>query len=92
MVVRLGPRCRTSLQSAVAGSDVRLHPDDRLEPGFLRLFLELPRAVKVTVIGYRKRRLLELQRSGYEIIYTVCAVEKGIFGVTVKMNEGHLVR
>ena len=42
----------------------------------LGFFLELPRAVKVTVIRYREGRLLELQRSTDEIIDSVGAVQE----------------
>ena len=78
--------------SSIAGRDIGFHADDRLEPRFVGFFLELPSAVKVTVIGYRECRLFELQRSRDEIIDAVCAVEKGVFGMAVEVDEGHMIR
>ena len=78
--------------SSIARSDVGFHADDRLQARLLRLFLELPSAVKVTVIGYGKGRLLELQRLCDEIVDPVCAVEKGVFGMAVEVDEGHMIR
>lgn len=60
----------------VARGNIGLHPDDRLETRFFGFFLELPRTVKVTVIGYGEGRLLELQRSTDEIIDSVGAVQE----------------
>lgn len=93
MVVGFPPIAADAVASAsIARCDIGFHADDRLEPRFLGFFLELPSAVKVTVIGYRESWLFELQRFRDEIFDTVCAVEKRIFGVTVKVNEGHVVR
>ena len=93
MVVGFSPIAADAVASAsIAWRDIGFHADDRLEPRFLRFFLKVPRAVKVTVIGYRERWLFELQRSRDEIIDAVCAVEKGVFGVAVQVNEGHVVR
>ncbi len=77
MVVGFPPIAADAIASAsIARRDIGFHADDRLEPRFLRFFLELPSAVKVTVIGYREGWLFELQRSRDEIIDAVCAVEK----------------
>jgi hypothetical protein len=93
VVVGFSPVASDAVASAsIARCDIGFHADDRLEPSFLGFFLELPSAVKVTVISYRECWLLELQRLGDEIIDTVCAVEKRVFGVAVKVNEGHGVR
>jgi hypothetical protein len=75
--VRLAPVTADPVASAsIAWRDIGFHADDRLETRFFRFFLELPRAVKVTVIGYREGRLLELQRSTDEIIDSVGAVQE----------------
>ena len=60
--------------ASIARSDIGFHADDRLEPRFFGLFLELPRTVKVTVIGYGEGGLLEFQRFIDEIINAVCTV------------------
>jgi hypothetical protein len=44
----------------------------------------------VAVIGDGKGGLLELERPLDQVIDPICAVEEGVFGVTVKMNEGHI--
>jgi len=48
--------------------------------------------VKVTVIGYGEGWLLELESSADEIFDSVGAVEKGVFRVTVEVDEGHMIR
>ena len=60
-----------------------------LIPAALRLLLELPGRVEVTVIGDRQRRLLELLRPADQVVDPVGAVEEGVFGVAVEVNEGH---
>jgi len=93
VVVGFPPIAADAIASAsIARRDIGFHTDNRLQPSFFRFFLELPSAVKVTVIGNRERWLFELQRSSDEIIDAVCAVEKGVFRMAVKVNEGHLVR
>ena len=78
--------------SPVTGGDISLHADDRLDTRLFGLFLELPRRVKVTVIGYGEGWLLELESSADEIFDSVGAVEKGVFRVTVEVDEGHMIR
>ena len=77
---------------SIARSDIGFHADDRLQARLLRLFLELPSPVKVTVIGYGEGWLLELQRLRDQIIDPVCTVEKGVFGMAVEVDEGHMIR
>ena len=60
--------------ASIARRDIGFHADDRFEAGFFGFFLELPRPVKVTVIGDGEGRLLELQRPIDEIIDAVRAV------------------
>src|SRR5471032_1440114 len=89
MVVRLRAGGRTSLGSAVAGRDVRLHPDDRLDPGFFRFLLELPCGMQIPMIGDRQRRLLEFERPVDQVIDAIRAVEEGVLRMAVEMDERH---
>jgi hypothetical protein len=56
----------------------------------MSFFLEFPRAVHVPMVGDRESGLLEFERSLDQVIDPICAVQEGIFGMTVKMNEGHV--
>jgi hypothetical protein len=74
-------RLPTLSADAVAGApitrrDIGFHADDRLQACLFRLFLELPSAVKIAVIRYRERGLLEFESSGDQVIDAVGAVEK----------------
>jgi hypothetical protein len=62
--------------TSISGRYVRFHADDRLQARLFRFFLELPRTVKIAVVGYRERGLLELESSGDQVIDAVSAVEK----------------
>ena len=65
--------------SSVTGGNIGLHADDRLETRLFGFLLELPRPVKVTVIGYSEGRLLELESSADEVVDPVGAVKEGVF-------------
>ena len=93
MVIGFSPVSAHSVAGAsIARRDIGFHADDRLQARLLRLFLELPSPVKVTVIGYGEGGLFEFQRSIDEIINAVGAVEKGVFRVAVEVDEGHMIR
>ena len=93
MVVGFAPISSDAVAGAsIARRDIGFHADDRLEPRFFGLFLELPRPVKVTVIGYGEGGLFELQRFIDEIIDAICAVEKRVFRVAMEVDEGHMIR
>ena len=93
MVVGFSPVASDAVASAsIARCDIGFHADDRLEPRFFGLFLELPRPVKITMIGYGEGGLFELQRFIDEIIDAVCAVEKRVFRVAMEVDEGHMIR
>ena len=79
-------------RASIAGRDIRLHPDYRLDACFLGFFLELPRRVKVTVVGNGEGGLFEFERPFDQVIDSIGAVEEGVFGVAMKVNEGHVVR
>jgi hypothetical protein len=44
------------------------------------------------VIGYGEGRLLEFERLRDQIIDPVCTVEKGVFGMAMEVDEGHMIR
>ena len=93
MVVGFSPVSADAVAGpSIAWRDIGFHADYRLEARLLRFFLELPSPVKVTVIGYGEGRLLEFLRLRDEIIDAVCAVEKGVFGMAVEVDEGHMIR
>ena len=93
MVIGFPPVAADAIAGAsIAWRDIGFHADNRLEARLLRLFLELPRPVKVTVIGYGEGRLLKFQCLRDEIIDAVRAVEKGVFGMAVEVDEGHMIR
>ena len=93
MIVGLPPGAPDAIARApIARCDIGFHADDRLEPGFFGLFLEVPCSVKVAVIGDRQSGLFELQRSTEEITDAVCTVEKRVFGVAMEVDEGHMIR
>lgn len=88
MVIRL-PVAFTLLYAAVARRDVGFHPDEGTDARLVRLFLELPRAMHVAVVGDGQSRLLEFESPPDQLIDSIGAVEERIFRVTVEMNEGH---
>ncbi|HEY5219792.1 MAG TPA: hypothetical protein VIJ16_08280, partial [Gemmatimonadaceae bacterium] len=69
-----------------------LHTEDWLETGFLGFLLKLPRGVHVPMVRYGERWLLEFKRASNKVLDAIGAVEKGVFRVAVKMDEGHTVR
>ena len=88
MVVALLP-LRLARLVAAPRRDVRLHPDDRLDPRLLRLLLEDPGAEHHPVVRERERRLLELLGARDQVADAVRAVEEGVLRVAVEMDEGH---
>ena len=58
-----------------------------LIPAFLRLLLEVPGAVKISVVGDGEGRLLELLRAADQIANAIGTVEQRIFGMAVEMDE-----
>ena len=93
MIVRFAPITADAVAGApIAWRDISFDADDRLEARLLGFFLELPRPVQVTVIGYGEGWLFEFERSTDEIVDPVCAVEEGVFGMAVEMDERHMIR
>ena len=85
----LGSAVCARSRSPIAGGDVCLHSDDRLELRFAGLLLKLPGGVQITVIGNRQGGLLELLGPPDQVFDPVCAVEEGVFGMAVEVYEGH---
>jgi hypothetical protein len=93
MIVGFAPISTDAVASApIARRDIGFHAYDRLYSRFFGSFLELPRAMEVTVIGDGEGGLLKFERLTDEILDSVGAVEEGVFRVAVKVNEGHVVR
>ena len=92
MEVRLDLGTNPASLSPVPRSDVRLHPDDRLETGLAGLILELPGRVEVAMVGDRERGLFELQGPGDQVVDTVRPVQQGVLAVAVQMDEAHRQR
>jgi hypothetical protein len=72
---------------ARAGRDVRLHPEDRLDPRLLRLLVELDRPEQVAVVGERERGHAELGRALDHRVDLARAVEQAVVGVPVEVDE-----
>src|SRR5690606_33861846 len=78
-----------ALHSAVARRDVRLHPQQRLEPVPVRKLLERPRAEHAAVVRESERRHLEIDGAPDEVLEPVRAVEQRVFAVGVQVYERH---
>src|SRR5205809_852066 len=70
-----------------AWRDVGFAADDRLDPGALCFLIKFDRTVKVAVIGHRDRGHFEFGRFLHQLFYSNSAVEQGIFGVEMEVNE-----
>ena len=75
------------LGEAGTGGDIDLAADDRLDPGGPALHVELHGAEHVAVVGDRHRRHPVLSGLGDQIVEADGAVEKGILGMEMKMDE-----
>jgi len=76
VVVRLGARGGSAALEARAGRHVGFHAEDGLDLRFLRLLLEFPRGVHVTVVGNGQRGLFQLEGAPDEIVDPVGPVEE----------------
>ncbi len=70
-----------------ARCEVGLRADDRLDPGGLRLLVELVGAEHVAVVGHRHRRLAELGGPLGQLRQPRGTVEHGVLGVHVQVDE-----
>ena len=87
MVVVIMCEVTAVLVQAAAGSHVGFAANDRFDPEFFRLAIELDRAEHVTVIGYRDGGLAERFDLLNQRIDLIRPVEKAELGVDVEMNE-----
>ena len=78
---------RGFLFEAAARRDIRLAPDDRLQPLLLRGLVELDGTVHVAMIGHGHRRHLACMRFVDNIGNTAGPVEQAVLGVQVKMDK-----
>ena len=67
--------------------DVRLHADDRLDPGLCSGLHEVNNAVHDTVIGDGYGRLIVSNRRFYEFIHPRCPIEHRVLRVNVEVSE-----
>ena len=65
--------------ASITRRDIGFHADYRLNACFLCFFLELPRRMKVTVVGNGEGGLFEFERPCDQVIDPVGAVEEGVF-------------
>ncbi len=76
-----------ALEAADVGREVGLDADDRLDPGVGRLAPELVGTEHVAVVGHRHRRHPQLRRALGELRQARRAVEHGVLGVHVQVDE-----
>ncbi len=81
------PRGGGVLFRELAGGHVDLAADDRLDPGLLRLLVELDGAEEVAMVGHGDRRHAELARLAHDLRDAVGPVQHGVLRVQVEMDE-----
>ena len=74
---------------AAPRSQVRLHPEDRLDARLARGLVEFDRAEEVPVIGQGQGAHAHLRRRPHERVEAVRAVEERVLRVRMEMHEGH---
>ena len=84
----LAPAHPGAVEPAGAGSQVSLHPDDRLDAVLARLLPELVGAEHEPVVGGGQRGHAHPGGLGEEIVDLGRAVEHRVLGVRVQVNEG----
>ena len=72
---------------AAPGRHVELAADDRLDPGFDALLIEVDGAVHDPVVGERDRRHPQLGGLADQPVDPARAVEEGVLGVVVEVDE-----
>lgn len=70
-----------------ARRNVKIDADDGLYRIVFALFVEIDRAVQITVVGQRERTLSIFRRRGNEVGYLWECFEEGIMRMGVKMDE-----
>ena len=72
---------------SLAGGDVRLEPDDRLDVGRLGLTEELHGPIEVAVVGHGQRRHAVGLHSGQQLRDFARSVQQAVVRVTMQMDE-----
>ena len=85
MIRRFPQRIRLLLVRA--RRKVGLAADNRFHPGPRRFLVKFDRAEKIAVIGHGHGRHAEFDRFFHQLLHPHRAVEQGIFGVKVEVNE-----
>ena len=80
---------RAALGAAIARGDVHLAPQDRIEPALARLVVEDDGREHVAMLGDRRGRHPELDTLVQQLLDAAGAVEQGIFGVQMQVDEVH---
>ena len=78
-----------NLVEPCAGRHIRLAAEDRLDTGFLRLFIEVHQAVHDAVIGHGHGLLPQRGRPLHQPRKAAGTVEQAIFAVYMQMYESH---
>ena len=85
MVLRLAGHA--ALVAPIAGRDIDLAPEDRVQPAGPRVVVEDHRREHVAVLGDGDRRHLQRDRLIEQFVDPARAVEQRELGVEVKVNE-----
>ena len=83
----LAPAAGRFLDEAAAGRDVGLDAQHRIDAQFLRLLIELQRAVQIAVIGERERVHLQVFRPLQERGDLARPVQKAVMAVAMQMRK-----
>ena len=67
---------------------VSLASDDRFQPSFRRFLVKFDRAMEIAVVGNRDRRHPKFLRLFHQLLHPHRAIEEGVFGVEMEVNEG----
>ena len=78
---------RAALRAAVAGRDVHLAAEDRLDAALSRLVVEGDRREHVAVLGDGQRRHLQLDRAVEQLLDPARAVEQRVLRVQMQVDE-----
>jgi len=87
VVPPVSPLHSSPLEPARPRSDVRLHADDRLDPGVAGSPVELVRPEHVAVVGHGQGRHAHAGRLTEEVADPGGAVEHGVLAVDVQVHE-----
>ena len=89
MVIRAIALASPGTVATVAGRNVRLHPDDRLDALFPGHLVEGPCPEHAAMVGEGEPGHLVLGRLSDQVTKAIRAVEERVFGVRVEVDEAH---